>query len=174
MADTEAGAVGARRLVELLDGAKHRFDPAAREEKERALRMLADRRILDPALLIRLHEALCFVQAYPDGPAVLDLAEQALRGFEARVRLAVAGRAALIRSAGARSRRRRPPRSAPAVPAAAGPGPSARPPVRRGSSPPPAAPRDRVAQRHRQTRRRRFPGRSGSTGRTMTTNWICK
>ena len=93
MAQTGRGRSGARALVELLDGAKHRFDPTAREEKVRALRMLAGRRILDPVLLVRLHEALCFLQACPDDPAVLDLAEQALRGFEDRVRLATAARA---------------------------------------------------------------------------------
>ena len=76
MVQTGRGRSGARALVDRLDGAKHRFDPAAREEKVRALRMLADRRILDPTLLIRFHEALCFLRAHPDDPTVLYLAEQ--------------------------------------------------------------------------------------------------
>ncbi len=97
MVQTGRGRSGARALVDRLDGAKHRFDPAAREEKVLALRALADRRILDPTLLIRFHEALCFLRAHPDDPTVLYLAEQALHAFEARVRQAAAGRPAARR-----------------------------------------------------------------------------
>ena len=97
MADGVEPPTGTRRLVELLDRAKHRFEPAAREEKVRALRALAGRAIRDPSLLIHLHEALCFLQASPDDPEVLDRVEEALRGFEAGVRLATRGRPAARR-----------------------------------------------------------------------------
>ena len=36
--------------------------------------------------MLRLHETLCFLQAYPDDRRVLDLADRALEAFPARVR----------------------------------------------------------------------------------------
>lgn len=86
----------ARALVAALAAAAPRFSPEARAEKLRLLEALAECRVSAPATLLRFHETLCFLQAYPDDPAVLARAEQALRAFAARVeRLGPAARARL-------------------------------------------------------------------------------
>ncbi len=74
-------------LLEVLNSIKHRFTPADRETKVKVLRALRDREIRDVPSLVRLHESLCFLRAYPDSPDVLRLVEEALGGFAARVDL---------------------------------------------------------------------------------------
>jgi hypothetical protein len=76
----------ARGLVEALVAAAPAFAPRRRGEKVRLLDRLASLPIRDPRLLHRLHEALCFLQAYPDDAEVLVRAEEALRRFPERVR----------------------------------------------------------------------------------------
>lgn len=75
-----------RALVASLAAVADRFSPEDRGKKLAALGALASRRIGDAAALRRLHETLCFLQAYPDDPEVLARVEEALQGFEARVR----------------------------------------------------------------------------------------
>jgi len=72
-------------LVDLLDRSKNRFTPEDRAAKHAALRALAGRSFRDPALLLRFHEALCFLRAYPDDPELLHTVEKALESFGARV-----------------------------------------------------------------------------------------
>ncbi len=85
-----------RALVEALAAVASRFSPEARKEKLRLLDELAECRITQPDLLLSFHETLCFLQAYPDDPAVLARVDRALEGFAARVgRLAAAQRAEL-------------------------------------------------------------------------------
>ncbi|MFY9550019.1 MAG: hypothetical protein WAU32_02615, partial [Thermoanaerobaculia bacterium] len=77
-------------LLARLEKARH-LRPGARET-ERLL--AAARRVAVPDVerLIRLHEAVLFLRAYPHSPRVLRLADEILRGFAARVaRLANAG-----------------------------------------------------------------------------------
>jgi len=74
-------------LLEVLNSIKHRFTPADRETKVKVLRALREREISDVSSLIRFHESLCFLRAYPDGPDLLRLVEEALGGFAARVDL---------------------------------------------------------------------------------------
>ncbi len=80
-----------RDLLDLLNTVKNRFTPVDREAKANALRALQTLEIHDPPALIQLHEILCFLRAYPDGPELLRLVEEALAGFAARVDLVKAG-----------------------------------------------------------------------------------
>ena len=75
----------ARRLVDGLAAVASRYDPAARKEKLRLLDALEGRALSRPASLVRLHETLCFLQAYPDGPEVLERVDRALAEFPRRV-----------------------------------------------------------------------------------------
>src|SRR3990172_1025351 len=72
-------------LIARREGVKSRFGPAERAAKRAILRELAGRPIRDAALLVRFHEALCFLRAYPDGPALLRAVEESLDGFAPRV-----------------------------------------------------------------------------------------
>ena len=82
-----------RALVEALATAAPRFSPDERKGKLRLLDELAECPIPQPDLLLRFHETLCFLQAYPDDRAVLARVDRALAGFRARVEgLGVAAR----------------------------------------------------------------------------------
>jgi hypothetical protein len=74
-----------RPLLDRLDGWKRRFQPASAGQLERLLAQLATRRFTDPAALIRLHETLLFLRAYPLTPAVGRLADAILFSFAARI-----------------------------------------------------------------------------------------
>src|SRR5438093_531063 len=73
-----------RRLVDALVAVASRYEPAARKEKLRLLGALAGRRLGRPRALLRLHETLCFLQAYPDDPEVLEHVDRALAEFPRR------------------------------------------------------------------------------------------
>jgi len=86
----------ARRLVEALAAVAPRYAPEARKEKVRLLEALEAERLRAAGSLIRLHETLCFLQAYPDDPDVLGRVDRALAEFPDRVaRLGPAARARL-------------------------------------------------------------------------------
>ena len=88
-----------RRLVEALAAAVARYAPEDLERKRALLAELERVVVLDPATLLRLHEALCFLQAYPDNAKILGLVDQALETFAARVeRLGAAARRRLYDS----------------------------------------------------------------------------
>jgi hypothetical protein len=72
-------------LLDRLESLLHRFEPAARAERARLLAALDRQAIRQPGALLRFHEALCFLRAYPDGPAGLARVEAALGGFGVRV-----------------------------------------------------------------------------------------
>lgn len=85
-----------RRLVEDLVAIAPRYSPDDSKEKLRLLEALEAERLRDPGSLIRLHETLCFLQAYPDDPDVLGRVDRALAEFPERVaRLGPAARARL-------------------------------------------------------------------------------
>ncbi len=75
-----------RELVEALTAAAAHFTVPEHHEKLRLLGLLAESRIEEPRTLLALHEALCFLQAYPDDARVLASVDRALEGFPARVR----------------------------------------------------------------------------------------
>jgi hypothetical protein len=74
-----------RALVEALAAVAPRFSPEDRQKKLGALGQLADEPIRDPPVLLRLHETLCFLQAYPDDAEVLARVDRALEQFPERV-----------------------------------------------------------------------------------------
>lgn len=85
-----------RALVDALAAAAPRFSPKERRAKLRLLARLAGCAIEGPAPLLRFHETLCYLQAYPDDAQVLARVDRALAEFPARVgRLGPAARARL-------------------------------------------------------------------------------
>jgi hypothetical protein len=74
-----------RALVDRLTALVARFAAEDGNEKLGLLDQLADRTIRSPATLVKLHEALCFLRAYPDGPEVQERVERALTTFPARI-----------------------------------------------------------------------------------------
>jgi len=74
-----------RRLVEALAAAAARYSPEDQKQKCRLLESLEGCAIRHPGALVRFHEALCFLQAYPDDARVLELVDKALAGFASRV-----------------------------------------------------------------------------------------
>ena len=67
-----------------LERRKDRFDPASTRIKLARLAQLARRRLARADQVRRLHEILCFMRAYPDGPRVLRAVEAMLRAFDRR------------------------------------------------------------------------------------------
>src|SRR5256886_16581020 len=72
-------------LFRSLAAVASRYDPPARKEKLRLLDALEGCAFPRPASLVRLHETLCFLQAYADGPEVLERVDRALAEFPQRV-----------------------------------------------------------------------------------------
>jgi hypothetical protein len=72
-------------LLSSLEGLKTLFAPADAIRKERLLRSLNKRRITDPPSLIRLHEILLFMRAYPQNTKLFRMAERLLASFAGRV-----------------------------------------------------------------------------------------
>jgi len=88
-----------RRLVDALAAVAARYGPGDRAEKLSLLDALERTRLGAAGPLLRFHEALCFLQAYPDAPEVLARVDRALAGFAARVaRLGAGARARLYDS----------------------------------------------------------------------------
>lgn len=79
-------------LLDRLDEWKRRFGPPESGQLERLLAAAAKYRVRDAAGLIRLHETLLFLRAYPRTPEVARLADEILFAFADRVdRLRKAG-----------------------------------------------------------------------------------
>jgi hypothetical protein len=72
------------RLAE-LEAARYRFDRGDGGRIEKFLRFLDRVRFPDPSSVIRFHEALMFVRAFPQNAAVLRLTERILNGFHKKV-----------------------------------------------------------------------------------------
>ncbi|MBZ5729032.1 MAG: hypothetical protein LAP87_29155 [Acidobacteriia bacterium] len=73
------------QLLDRLDQWKSRFGPAPAGQLERLLAAIAGRRFRVPGELIRLHETLLFLRAYPLSPQVARLADQMLSSFAGRI-----------------------------------------------------------------------------------------
>jgi len=67
-----------------LDRHKSDYGDDARQRKMTLLQALARRRLARAADVLRLHEALCFLRAYPDDAELLERVESMLAGFAAR------------------------------------------------------------------------------------------
>ncbi|MGH7334711.1 MAG: hypothetical protein ACREKS_18590 [Candidatus Rokuibacteriota bacterium] len=74
-----------RVLVDQLVDLAPRVSPAASGAKARVLERLETVAIGVPRVLRRYHEALCYLQAYPDDPRVLVRVDQALAAWGARI-----------------------------------------------------------------------------------------
>jgi hypothetical protein len=74
-----------RRLVEALAVVAARYAAGDEGQKRALLESLEACAIRHPGTLLRFHEALCFLQAYPDGPGLLERVDRALESFPARV-----------------------------------------------------------------------------------------
>ena len=74
-------------LLDRLDEWKRRYGTPETGQLERLLGALAKHRVGDAAGLIRLHETLLFLRAYPRTPAVARLADAILFAFAKRVAL---------------------------------------------------------------------------------------
>jgi hypothetical protein len=75
----------ADRLLTQLEESRYRFGPGEGARVVRILERAASKRFTDPASLIRLHEALLFLRAFPHSAAVIRKTESVLRGFRKRV-----------------------------------------------------------------------------------------
>lgn len=74
-----------RRLVEALAAVAARYAPEDEAQKRALLERLEACAIRHPGTLLRFHEALCFLQAYPDGAGLVERVDRALESFPARV-----------------------------------------------------------------------------------------
>jgi hypothetical protein len=84
----EGGAApGPIGLVQALAAIAPRFSPEPRAEKRRLLAALVTERVTEAPALVRLHETLCFLQAYPDDREILGRVDGLLGSFLARTRL---------------------------------------------------------------------------------------
>lgn len=79
-------AASLERLLTRLDESRTRFGPGSAATIETLLKNVAQRRFPDAASLLRFHEAVLFLRAFPQSPAVLRQAEKILAGFPQRVR----------------------------------------------------------------------------------------
>jgi hypothetical protein len=73
-----------RQLTE-LEACRYRFGRHEAPRVVKLLNRLAAVRVPDPSSLIRFHEALLFLRAFPQGPAVVRLTERILNGFRKKV-----------------------------------------------------------------------------------------
>jgi hypothetical protein len=72
-------------LLDQLDELKSRFGSRAHRAVERILTRLSGKKIADVRALIRFHEILLFLSAYPQSARIRQLAEAQLRSFDKRV-----------------------------------------------------------------------------------------
>lgn len=72
-------------LLNLLDSAKARFGPGAAGSTGKLLSQISRVDFRDPRLLIRFHEALLFLRAFPQGPSMVAAVEKMLDTFHERV-----------------------------------------------------------------------------------------
>ena len=72
-------------VLDQLDELKTEFTPDGARKIERLLTQLSRKKFTDIDLLVRYHEILLFLRAYPHNVAVLSTAESELREFENRI-----------------------------------------------------------------------------------------
>lgn len=78
------GPAPARPLLERLERSRLGFGGEAEADKLALLEGLRRRRLATAAEVLRLHDVLCFMRAYPDGPLVLGAVERMLADFPLR------------------------------------------------------------------------------------------
>jgi hypothetical protein len=73
------------KLLDQLDELKNQFTPESAGRVGRLLDQLSRRKFNDTDSLVRYHEILLFLRAYPQNAAIVRATEKELRGFSARV-----------------------------------------------------------------------------------------
>ena len=73
------------RMLDRLAGMKGQFGPDAARRTVALLEKLRETRLRDPADLIRLHEVVLFLRAYPQSSRVMRLADETLFSFSERL-----------------------------------------------------------------------------------------
>ena len=73
------------RQLTQLEECRYRFEPGEAARVVQLLNRLDAARFPDPASLIRFHETLLFLRAFPQGPSVVRAAERILNGFHKKV-----------------------------------------------------------------------------------------
>lgn len=73
------------QLLNQLDELKLRFDAGTAASCGRLLNRIRQERVIDADELIRLHETLLFLRAYPQSPTIVSAAERLLREFPAQL-----------------------------------------------------------------------------------------
>lgn len=73
------------RQIEQIEGIKGQFGATAAARAERLLEQAVRTPVRDAAALVRLHEAVLFLRAYPASPRVLRLADRILFDFASRI-----------------------------------------------------------------------------------------
>src|SRR5450631_26619 len=73
-----------RQLTE-LEACRYRFGRHEAARVVKLLKRLDAARFPDPASLLRFHEALLFLRAFPQGPAVVSVTERILNPFHRKV-----------------------------------------------------------------------------------------
>ncbi len=68
-----------------LEGSRYRFERSQATSVVRLLRQLDAARFRDPVSLIRFHEAVLFLRAFPQGPSVVRATERILNHFHMKV-----------------------------------------------------------------------------------------
>ncbi len=74
-------ADAAGRLLSALEESRNRFGPGEGARVVRLLDRVGTKRFTDPRSLIRFHEALLFLRAFPHSPAVIRKTQSLLRSF---------------------------------------------------------------------------------------------
>jgi hypothetical protein len=72
-------------LLDQLDELKTEFTPAAARKVERLLAQLSRKKFSDTDQLVRYHELLLFVRAYPQNASIVRVVENELRAFPNRI-----------------------------------------------------------------------------------------
>jgi hypothetical protein len=75
------------RLLDRLDEAKRQFGEGVHHTVQRILTQLARRKFRDAESLIRFHEILLFLRAYPQSARLVQLSEDLLAAFAQRIKL---------------------------------------------------------------------------------------
>src|SRR6267378_970197 len=73
------------RLLTLLEESKQLFGPGQATRVEKLLASISRRRFSNARSLIRFHETLLFLRAFPQGPKVVSATERLLDRFARRV-----------------------------------------------------------------------------------------
>lgn len=85
MAERESRGTSAGELIDSLYDLNHSFSPEASKQKLEIIGELSRRSLRDPRALIRYHDILCFMQAYPDNAVLLEMVDMELRKFDGRI-----------------------------------------------------------------------------------------